>query len=44
MPAGDHSVDWTGLDGAGRPVASGIYLYQLEMRGATRQRKLTLVR
>ncbi|MFZ5518419.1 MAG: phospholipase D-like domain-containing protein [Candidatus Zhuqueibacterota bacterium] len=29
MSAGPHQVDWDGLDGWGKKVASGVYLYQL---------------
>lgn len=28
--AGRHAATWDGRDGSGRPVASGLYLYQLE--------------
>ena len=29
MEAGDHSVVWTGLDGEGSPVSSGVYYVRL---------------
>jgi hypothetical protein len=29
QPAGEHQIIWQGLDHLGRPVASGIYFYQL---------------
>ncbi len=33
QPAGTHSRRWLGIDGAGRPVASGAYHYQLSLDG-----------
>ncbi|MBN1466697.1 CotH kinase family protein [candidate division KSB1 bacterium] len=30
--AGHHSVSWDGTDDAGRPVSSGVYVYQLNVR------------
>jgi flagellar hook assembly protein FlgD len=30
VTAGDNSVTWNGLDGAGRPVASGSYVIQFQ--------------
>ncbi len=49
LAAGDHApgrytVTWDGRDEAGRPVASGIYLYQLQADGFTQVRKMTLLR
>ncbi|MFQ5752120.1 MAG: S8 family serine peptidase, partial [bacterium] len=32
QPAGRYSVDWNGQNRAGKPVASGVYLYVLEAR------------
>jgi hypothetical protein len=44
-PAGDHAVRWQGRDGAGRPVASGVYQALLRVDGERRQRlPLTLVK
>ncbi|MFQ5652442.1 MAG: FlgD immunoglobulin-like domain containing protein [bacterium] len=44
MSAGQHKVAWDGRDDAGRTVASGMFLYELEA-GAFRQvRKLLLLR
>jgi hypothetical protein len=37
LPAGHHTASWTGRDGKGRPVASGVYFYRL----ATDERTLT---
>jgi hypothetical protein len=42
--AGHHQITWNGLDDAGRPVASGIYLYTLNTEGYAETRKLTLMR
>jgi hypothetical protein len=42
--AGFHRVIWSGEDDAGRPVASGVYLYHLESPAYSRTAKLALVR
>jgi hypothetical protein len=33
--AGEHTVRWNGLDGAGNRVASGVYLYRMEATSPT---------
>lgn len=33
LPAGTHTLDWDGRDGAGRPVASALYFYRLVVDG-----------
>lgn len=43
-PAGPRSVDWDGRDDAGRPVASGTYLYELKAGHERAARKMVLVR
>lgn len=41
---GTHRVEWTGTDGAGRRLSSGLYLYRLTTAdGATRTRSLVLL-
>lgn len=42
--AGPQSVLWDGLDDAGRPVSSGVYLYTLSAPGVEEGRKMLLVR
>jgi subtilisin family serine protease len=44
LTGGDHSLDWTGTDGSGRPAASGIYFYRIEFNGAFQTRKMILLR
>lgn len=44
LPAGVHETRWSGLDARGRPVASGIYLYKLELEGQQRSGKIVVVR
>jgi len=46
VDAGHHSVTWNGTDGAGRAVASGVYLVRLESADAGKAdvRRITLVR
>jgi len=40
---GQHVARWDGRDGAGRPVASGVYLYRLVAGGRAASRKLLLL-
>ena len=42
--AGYHRLHWNGRDDAGRPVASGMYLYRLVTDEAVLTRKLMLLR
>lgn len=44
LPAGRHQVAWTGVDDAGRAVASGVYVSVLESSHGRSSHKLTLVR
>jgi len=44
MNAGSHQVLWDGTDESGRPVGTGVYLYQLDSAGAQASGRLTLVR
>jgi bacillolysin len=41
---GLHTLTWNGRDTAGRPAASGVYLYRLETGDASLTRKLLLLR
>jgi hypothetical protein len=41
---GRHQLEWDGTDGAGRGVASGVYLLRLECAGRAAQRRLVLAR
>ena len=41
---GDGGVRWDGRNAAGRPVDSGLYLVRVAHQGATRMRKLAVVR
>ncbi len=44
-PAGSYSVVWDGRDGTGGDVASGVYLYRLEVEGQVVQvRRMVLLR
>jgi hypothetical protein len=42
--SGDYTVDWDGVDAAGRRVASGIYFCRLQARSAGETLKLVLLR
>lgn len=42
--AGSHSVFWDGRDDAGRPVASGVYVYQLRTTAETFTDRMLLLK
>jgi len=42
--AGAKSVTWDGHDGAGRPVASGVYFYRLTAPNYTKTHKMVLMK
>lgn len=44
LPAGPHTVVWSGQDDRGRALSSGIYLARLRTEKGVATRKLTLVR
>ena len=44
LQAGYHRLHWDGRDDAGRPLASGVYLYRLTTVEGDLTRKLTLLR
>jgi hypothetical protein len=37
-------VGWSGLDGAGAPVSSGVYFVKVEFGGDVKTQKLTLLK
>ena len=42
--AGSYTLRWDGRDGNGRELASGVYLYRLQVGGRVETRKLLLLR
>lgn len=42
--AGFHSVHWDGKDRNGRPVSSGVYLYQIQAGAFSQVKKMSLIR
>ena len=42
--AGDHQVQWDGLDNSGKLVSSGVYLYALKVKSFFQVRKMVLLR
>ena len=42
--AGSHRITWDGTDNAGRPAATGVYLYRLQADGAVKARKMLLLK
>jgi Protein of unknown function (DUF3160) len=44
LPAGNYVARWEGRNDAGSEVASGIYLYRLQVGNVTEMRKLTLLK
>ena len=43
-PAGSYRLTWDGLDNAGQPLPSGVYIYRLETGVQTVVKKMTLLR
>ncbi|MFQ5752387.1 MAG: T9SS type A sorting domain-containing protein, partial [bacterium] len=44
LHAGEHVIEWNGTDDKNVPVASGVYLYQLQADDFIHTRKLVLVK
>ncbi len=44
LPSGDHSVEWLGVNDAGRSVASGLYFYRLKTDEFQSSKKMLLVK
>jgi C1A family cysteine protease len=44
MPAGRHTVEWTGKDYNGKPVSSGVYFYRLAADDFAQTRKMLLLK
>ena len=44
LGAGDSQTDWDGLDGAGRPVASGAYLIRVQGDGFVTTGRMVLIK
>ena len=42
--AGYHQILWDGKDKSGKPVASGVYLYQLRVGDFSQIKKMSLLR
>ncbi len=42
--AGPHEVSWNGTDGAGHPVATGVYFYRLQAGDMIETRKMMLLK
>src|SRR5207237_8489468 len=41
--AGEHRVNWDGLDNSGRRVSSGLYICRMETGGRTLSRRIVAV-
>jgi len=44
LVAGAQRIDWDGRDGAGQPVAAGVYVYRLSTGSTQHQGKLVRLR
>ncbi|MDP6669554.1 MAG: FlgD immunoglobulin-like domain containing protein, partial [Candidatus Krumholzibacteria bacterium] len=44
LPAGNHRVDWNGLDESGQLVPSGVYFYTLKALGLEQSRRMILIK
>ena len=40
LAAGEHRLTWDGRDAQGRPVATGVYVYRLQVDDQTLTRKM----
>ena len=40
LPAGEHELTWDGRDAQGQPVATGVYMYRVQVDEQTRTRKM----
>ena len=40
LAAGEHRLTWDGRDAQGQPVATGVYVYRVQVDGQTRTRKM----
>ena len=43
LEGGTHRIVWDGLDGDGRAVGSGLYVYRLQAGEWVRARKMVLI-
>ena len=43
LPAGEHRLTWDGRDAQGQPVATGVYVYRLQVDDQTRTRKMVKI-
>ena len=43
LAAGEHELTWDGRDVQGQPVATGVYIYRLQVDGQTRTRKMVKI-
>jgi len=44
MLAGNHSVEWNGLDNSGNKVASGAYIYRITAGNFVSTKKMVLLK
>ena len=43
LPAGKHELTWDGRDAQGHPVATGVYVYRLQVDEQTHARKMVKI-
>ncbi len=43
-PAGQHLLRWDGVDGAGQPAATGVYIVRVRVEGTEQRRRIMLLR
>ena len=43
LPAGGHRVAWNGRDDAGRPVAGGVYFYEVVQGGERSSKRMVVL-
>ena len=43
LAAGEHRLTWDGRDAQGQPVATGVYVYRVQVGEQTRTRKMVKI-
>jgi len=44
LPAGNHTIQWNGIDAGGNAVASGVYFYRIAIDSESQSRKMLLLK
>jgi hypothetical protein len=44
VEAGDHRVEWNGIDAGGNAVATGVYFYRIQVGNFSETRKMVMMK